>query len=1447
MKRLCKIVSRMLLWLGLTVYIIVALANYSIVQSYAGAMAGHYFSKEWGGKLSIGSLHAMPFDHLILDHVLWVSPTGDTLFDGESVRVSFKKFPFDGKGLDLNQVHLKNVYYHLAINDDGINLKFLIDHYKKETTSTQEHEPFVVKAKTLLLDNVHYRMDLNTSQAPIYAHGVQIPHMEFNHINAKIKNVKVINDDVTCHIVRFATEEKSGFVLEDMSGNVHVNRYEIVAKEMNIKTGASTIALDAELHYDTWQGMKDYLSTVQHSATLREGTRVAMSDVAYWAPVLWGIDAEMEAEGIASGTIDSLTTDMMLRWGNASSALVAGSIVGLPQIEKTVFDLNVEHLSTDIKDMSPLTDALGTSPGLMRMLEEIGYLNLSATLQGGINGAAAVNLLADSRLGQLHTDATLRHLEHGYRFSVDAGSDGLGLPVLNSDWLTRCGFDLSVDGAWQGETIDIPKWAQQLNLSIDGHLTNSVVKGHTLSTATLVGELRQGVLTANMESTDSLATMTIDISADFAEATNNYQVDLNLANLDLGILPHPLATTLVADIRGNSLEELEGTINARSTRFGNLRLKNIDLSVETDSLGKDIKLESDMADVDLRGQFGYGNLKPILQCFALKYMPDLFQPEETIDSLTIASLADKTLSCHVHWHDDGTLLHSLTTDVSIARDTRADVSYNFGEQMKLVVRSDSVTLGPIKLDNIGINGRPFGERYLLQVESQTLSVGQIELFDRVRATLVNSPKQATAELLWGSAESASHGDLMLGLEGNNITILKPTFYVGETPWELTASQITLSNDGRLGIVGEQLRAESQQQQIDAHLSITGQPNDCIELYFRRFSIDLLSELLLQGSSISATGDINGRFSLYGLNETPYFNANLTIDSCEVNQQSLGEMHLASNWNAELNILDLQVESKHLDATGWIELGKRDPDLTISADFRDFELAMAEPMLTSFSSRFDGRLSGNISISGSFSHPLIVGDAYVADGALKIDITNVTYHFSDSLLLSNNTIRLNNFVIRDPQEDTLLANGEIILNDERQVTLDLNVSTDNLLILDQKSGDKFYGKLFASADGQVRGPVDNLDIAVRARTNPGCELTVPISYQQRIKSQNYITFVGDETFDEKQNEEPQRKAGFNLELSLSITPDMKLNLPMDFKEVGANVAATGSGDLHLNLDANSTPEVLGNYVISSGQMKVGLFSVYEKRFAIENGSSLNFQGSVPDARFDMRAVYSQRVNLSTLTGNLSSIDNTQKYLQVENVIAISGTLRDPHIGFDLRLPNADQSVEEEVYAYIDRNSERDMMNQTVSLLISGSFYNVNSENTTSGGADALGVVTSFVGNSLTDMVQFVDVNIDYKSANEYTNQQLDVNISKDWGRWYLESTLGYGGESRELEASTVNGTIIDALIGYRLSPMLHLFAYNRTNTNDYTRIDLPYKQGAGLKLTKDFERWGDLFKRKKNKK
>ncbi len=1446
MKKAWKITTRALLALGLLLYVAVALVNYSVVQSYLGAAVGHHFSKEWGAEVRIGALHAMPFDHVILDNVLLVDPEGDTVFRGETLRVGFKRFPFRNHGLELDHVYLRNAYYHLVTGGGKkINLQFIIDYFKpkepKEKDGTPK-QPFTVTARLLELEGVHYKMDLPDNRKTVYPYGVQIPHMEYLDIHGKFRNIKVVNDDITCRIVHMRTREQSGFTVNEMRGQVHVSRYEIVAKDFEVYTANSAILFDGEMHYDTWKGMKGYLSTVQHKANIKKGTRVAMSDVAYWAPILWGIDMEADIEGTAHGTIDSLTADLEVRWGRQSGAQMAGSIVGLPRIDTTEFDLEVERLYTNREDVESWLQWLKFPEKLKHTIGTLGQVDLVASLHGGWRDAAAVNLTMQSTPGLLEADATLKQTAQGHSFTLDANSPGMGLEMLGTDWITRSGFDISTQGTLRTARHRGESLGHRINAEVEGHLTHSMVKGRPLGEATINGALQQGLLTAHIESSDSLATIDLTAVGDLRDSTNKYLVKADIGNLDLGLLPHPLATHLEAQGCGNDIETFAGTITVTNIRYGTLKMEQMQVNLQADNGLKSMQLTSDMADATLYGMFRYNDLPLMARHMASQYLPEMFNTQPRIDSTELERMADNTLTFHLNWKDDGRRLRELTESVGIARGTRLDASYNSGEQLKLVLRSDSLRLGPVVLDNVGASGRTMGDSYRLDVEAQSLGIGQITLLDGLNANVNSKPELATLGLQWGDNESTTHGDLMLGLEGNELRVFRPWFYVGSTQWELSADTLRLTQENnRLCINGWGLGAASEQQLIDGRLALNGKDNDCVELNFNRFSLNLLGEVLLQETPFDVEGDISGRFTLYGLTATPYFNANLQVDSCVVNRQPLGHVELKSNWNAELNIVNLEVNNQQLRALGWVGLGKEDADLNFNVAFNGFELALAKPFLQSFSSHLAGQLHGNLDIRGTLKQPDVLGEARVDGGALRVDMTEVTYYFDDSIRFHGNTFTLNGFRIRDALGNTATALGTLKYTDQQTLEIDLGVRTDNLLVLDKKSGDQFYGTLLASADGRVSGTPTRLDIAVRARTNPGCELTIPVSYQQQVKSQNYITFVSDQPEYESESDADRRQSNLRLELDLNITPDVKLNLPMDFNEVTVGVGAQGSGDLHVGIRGNNTPQIMGAYEITSGTMKVGLLSVYEKAFTIESGSNLNFQGNAPDARFDLRAVYSQRVNMSTLTGSLSSIDNTQKYLQVENIIAINGTLQDPTISFDLRLPGADQSVEDEVFAYIDRNSERDMLNQTVSLLLGGSFYNVSNNNMP--GTNPLDIVTSFVGNSLSDMVQFVDVDVSYKSATEMTNEQFDVNISKDWGRWYLESTLGYGGDSRELEASNINGAVIDALIGYRLSPLVHLFAYNRTNTNDYTRIDLPYKQGAGIKLTKDFDRWSDLFRRK----
>ena len=68
-KRAQYVVRRVVGYTLLSVYLLIAALNSTVVQSYIGAVVGNYFSKEWGGKVRIGALHASPISHVILDDI----------------------------------------------------------------------------------------------------------------------------------------------------------------------------------------------------------------------------------------------------------------------------------------------------------------------------------------------------------------------------------------------------------------------------------------------------------------------------------------------------------------------------------------------------------------------------------------------------------------------------------------------------------------------------------------------------------------------------------------------------------------------------------------------------------------------------------------------------------------------------------------------------------------------------------------------------------------------------------------------------------------------------------------------------------------------------------------------------------------------------------------------------------------------------------------------------------------------------------------------------------------------------------------------------------------------------------------------------------------------------------------------------------------------------------
>lgn len=1486
-----RFIWRTMVVLLLSVYVIVAILNYSLVQSYIGTAVGSFFSKECGGVVKVGSMHVNPFRRMVLYNVELITPDNDTVANAEKISCTFKGFPFKDHSLILDKVQVKNTYYHLHVYEDGINLDYLIDGISRLFPSdgeTTESHPFTVRVNNLHLSNVHYKQDLEEPDSyDPNAPGVHIPHMEYMGIKARFKDVKVVDGDVWCRIVSFATTEKSGFRLDDLSGDVEVSTRRIVATNMELQADSTRLLFDALLDYRKWENMIEYCDSVFMDVTFKPESYTNMLVAAYWVPQWWGINIPVRLQGDVVGPVaDMDVSDFTVSMGESTELLLDGSITGLPDIFNTTVDARVHRLYTNYKDVelllaSPITNIGQLLPAsLANSLSQIGNVSVTAMVDGSFDKCYATVGVA-SEVGNVSGNAIIEKGHGGYSYNARLTSSGVSVASLfPNEWVSHSGFEVDLKG----------KGFEMATLSsrLDARLFNTRLGTESVDNTSLHAVVSDRVMNADVSVSDSLLDLDMVAMCDWNDSVRKYALDLNLDNADFHLLiPDKFKDSLLltdvrikADASGNDWECVSGSVVADSgllmTKNGGLGLAGAELRLDAVNGMKNVDWVSPWFDFTVRGFFDYADIPKMFTHFSHSYLPQYYTKAGRQDGDKVNTMwddiVDASLDVALRWKNGDDLLSALSPSVSVAKGTMLTVSHNFTEPMRVVMRSDSIRLGQVALNNVGVRGGQQTSRYALSVEMRNMEFKGAPLLKNVDITLGSKPEETSLELNWGdkpgdSVEADSHGDMALLMlsdsTGNYISITKTKFYIQGSRWDLmcTDNDIVL-RDAYLSVAD--LRLLSERQRLVANAEWSKSDSSYISLKFDRLVLNRFASLLLRESGFEVDGVVTGDVNFLDLNKVPYFDAALDVNGVEVNSKGLGDWNIHTTWESVRKELALRVDSKMyreagvvspVSVLGKIDMASKDPKLDLVADFSHISANIFYPILDNVFSDIDGVVRGDVMVGGSLSKPDISASVKIDQGLVGLKPTGVEYSFSDVVEVENSMLLFDDFQLKDVDGNSAAVNGVIDLFSPDGISLNLDLATDNIKVLDiQNTNNPYYGTIYASIAGRVSGEIDNLAVAARVRPNPGSRIAVPLSDKRQVRSHEFITFVSDEVSDiyvqEPVSNSPKQqfvkpKSLFSLIVDLEATPDLRLVVPVDLNQMYARVDATGNGDIQLRMSETGTPLVTGDYVISDGTLALKL-PLFERNFTIESGSSIDFPGDIGNATFDITALYLQRVNLSSLTGPLST-ESTRKNIQVQSVIALEGGLQTPSLKFDIRLPNADQSVEEEVFAYIDRTNERDMLNQTVSLLLFGQFYNSSTSAIEgildNGLSSGYALVANSVGNYVSKIVDFVDVNFDYKAATTLTTEQFDIDISKEWNKFYFESTFGYGGEAQALVEPDNSILMGDMLVGYKLGPLLHLYVFNRSNNNDYTRIDLPYKQGVGLKVTRDFNTWSDLFRKK----
>ena len=1466
-----------MLALLVAVYVTVALFNLSLVQSYLGTAVSRHFSQEWGGTVRVASLHVTPLGHVKLRDILLVSPTDDTLFRGDVIDCHFDHFPISDEGLTLSRVRLSNVYYHLQIDSNGINLKYIFNYFASPESpeDTTPSKPFVVRIKRVILDNIHYKQDLAT-QSEYYArynHGVNVSHMEFLSINGNVKDLRVENENVDCRVVHLDCLERSGFHMRDMSADVKVSEQTIQTHNMELTTDNTHMLCDIELNYDNWDSFSgdNVFDSVIFAVALHEGTTIGLRDATYWAPSLWGMDNSVQISCEVNGPLSNLQVDgMSVAVGDRTRMRFDGSIVGLPHIERTAFNLDLHAPCIATDDVAafhqPVLQPFFTVP---KPVLQMGDIVLDAVLRGSLQDGN-VELTMGSDIGPVAAQATVAYEEspRDLCYQLQLQSDRLHVgKLIGNSRLTTTALQFNMTG--NGTDL------KAMTLDGDIALHNTMIHQYRMAPLNARLQLKQRQFSISGDIDDPLAALQIVGSSHLDGDSTTYQAHLTLAHCQISqLLGVPdscrtvtFSTTADIDLQGFDIDRMRGTIALRDNylTIGNEYgpVDDITVTLDENNQYKTLRLQSDIAQIALNGYIDYSRIPQLGQLFLQRYLPiDMVStPLSTEDSNALVAHA---FNIDVMWNDPHQNLTLLLPNLHIAPGTQIHGSYNHTESMKLVAQSDSIRIGSLRLQYLALSGHPIGENYGTTCDIELVDMGGLPLFSNLRLTSSNNNETGKLRINWDDDESTilDQGDIALLIhhddEGQHrIQITDRTFFVHGQRWDIDCDDILLTQQTFLM---PYLALTSNTGSIAATASSNANDEASASVKFKHFSIDILNNLMLANMHLALDGIVDGEINAHRTNQaaSAYVIADLTIDDCSVNEQPLGDVSIKSALDLERQWLDINASStlyseagkrQPVAANGHITLDKK-PKIDLNVHLDNFALATTAPLLSSFASRVDGTLSSDIQIVGDLSRPTIEGMAHIHNGLLEVDYTGVSYHCNDSVTFTNGRVSVNNFHIYDPQNNLLVANGGIDYSNPDNLLIDINLRSDRFTVLNTKvQGNNPYGKLVASVSGTVISRKGVITIDAEAQTRPGSEITFPVDNKLSSTEQDYIHFVVPNAMHDNTTVQSITTTNIpSISLALTITPDLSLHVPMDFNQLGADIHATGSGNLQLRVGNGNRTSLVGNYEFTSGTLALSMLSLLEKNFTIEPGSSLLFPGDINRIQFDVSAVYSLRASIASLTGN--EAEASQRNIPVQSIINLAGNLQEPNITFDIRLPNVDATTAEEVFTYIDRSNQRDMLNQTVSLLAMGQFYNNsnNSQLASSATTSGYSAMAKSVGSIVSQMVKVVDIDFGYTAATDLTTQQFDIDISKSWERFYFESTLGYGGESRTLskdaDAHAVNNLVGDILVGYRLNPRLHLFVFNRTNTNDFTRSELPYKQGFGLKYTRDFNRWGDLFHRVK---
>lgn len=1444
------------------------------VQKKVADIAERNISSLLGTGVSIDEIRFYPMNKVLIKGLHVFDRNGAGLLSAENAGISLSIGDLLYRKIVINTISISTFDVSVVKYGRGkkdINIQFLIDRF----AGNGKRGGPQLRIGTLLLKNGTLRYD--NILEPYADEG----RFDRNHVilddflvNASLKSVSRDSLNINLRALRF--EEKSGFTVKNLAFKLLGNRENIRLGNFVFKTENSLIQIKNSIMFsDEIVEEGSFAENTGIVFDIDDGI-VVLSDFAPFIPALSGIKTPAVLSCSINGPINHLNMEKFsFNYGDGSISMSGRANLDyiLPNPSGAFIFGKLEKFEATPDGVIRLARDLSVKRINSNIIDNIGNIRFSGEISGFISKLVMYGKLSTD-LGSVNADMLLAR-DNGITYNGGIKSDSINIAkLLPGKELGSVGFNLVLKGSNDN-------FANRGKIS--GCFSNMQYRDYVYGDISIDGRFHNKSFDGEISLDDPNAVLSLKGNMDFSHRRKVFKINVIGENIHVDSLNlsekysgSTLDFDIDADFEGERIDDADGMVSLNSFAFENngyvFRCDSAYISARNSVYPQTITVSSNIVSGKVEGRYLFSSLKGSFMEMLADAAPAL--ASNGTDNKGVRLRAGKVnFNNNFRFGFDIpntiVLSHVFELPFTLKKDAAIDGYYSDStKRFSLICGIPDITLGKLMLKGTDIRMEKFDKAIYAEFGSTHVTSKGVETSWFVNST--TSDDIAGLDIEWSNANPdkfsgrfSTSTHFIDSKDGKllDIAINPSNFIVNDSVWNIAPATLFV-NGSDISFHDVEIGRSSQYLKING--DFCEDPEKVLEISLKDIDLSYVFDVLDRKNIVfggEATGNIvinrvTGRIP-------EMYTDNFSVRDFSYNYCRFGDLSLQSWWDDESRavVLDGTVVNPGIKDTK--VLGKimlQSDSLYFDFDANKLSLKFLRPFTENILSDVDGSATGNIILSGKFKGLNVTGSAFVQDFNFGVDYLNTSFSITDSVFLDENGIYADDALISDSEGHTGRVSMKLNHKNFRDLTYDIALSRlHNFLVFNvtEKQNPSYYGRVYASGAGSIRGNARYTNIDVNMRTDDNSKFTYALLDEAAAGEYAFITYVDRDKLVAdsvvQDIEEPvlvlpvanQIKHVMRLNLQIDATPAATVQLIID-TNTNDRITVNGEGAIRIEYNTNEEMKMYGRYTVEKGGYNLNLQDLISKEFTVNPGSSIVFRGDPMNAELDVSAYYALQANLLDLDESFAQErDLNRTTVPVQTTMKLTGDLRRPEFQFDLNFPSLTQDIYRRVKNII---STDDMMNrQVLYLLALNKFYtpeymNVGQTHSNELASVASSALSSQLNNILGQISDKFNIGTNFRSEKgDFTDLEFDVILSSQLlnNRLIFNGNLGYRDKS-----VNSNSFIGDFDLEYLINKAgtFRLKAYNHYNDKNYYIKSALTTQGVGIMFKKDFSKAKEIFQR-----